>query len=358
MPVLLQKKTIVITAAALLSLAVWQLILDEHPPKTGDRTPAPRHRKTPTAAAEPVASSPSRFRPAQRMNREKQTHQTAPPVVRRRTPGHDRAIIEHPSNKHSRNSAGRNKASVSNTSTRLDPVLGDSGLSVRQRVAALDALDSPLSRGESEAIFRGIENPIHLGDIGESSWHWLVDELITTLRKRGAAPGEIRERLEAIHRDTSRSIVVRDYALQHLGHLRSESVDTEPITRTLTSAVAEKRGPLAGTALLALNQTRVNRRAGEAALAVAADPTTDIRSRITAIQVAGRQGNPDALPLAVEIATATDQPIPFRMAAIATLGDLRAVGQWLLLSNLSTAADPRLRTAARAALKKLTPENQ
>jgi len=165
--------------------------------------------------------------------------------------------------------------------------------------------------------------------------------------------------LADMYQNAGQDIVVRDYALQHLGHLREDGGDQELITATLYSAASQKNGPLAGTALLSLVQNgevhdpQQRETTTRLALQAASNPEMDLRSRISAIQVAGRWNDPASLTLATEIALSEASPIPLRLAAIATIGASGEANKHRsLLQSLSNSGDsPRLQQAAQAAIK-------
>jgi HEAT repeat protein len=212
-----------------------------------------------------------------------------------------------------------------------------------------------LNAAERQSAYEHLASSRPADDLPRGARHWLVDELITALRVDGGDNAELTRQLANVFRNRSQDPVVRDYALQHLGHLRDEGGERGIIDGILRDATTETQGTIAGTALLALNQNK-EEDAGATALAVATDATYDLRSRITAIQVAGKQGNMAALPVAVAIASDEAQPAVLRMSAIATIADLRAAEQRPLLADLSRSDDIRLRTAAAAALKTLSME--
>lgn len=247
------------------------------------------------------------------------------------------------------------RGSRSDSSNRLASLLGASSLSARQRVGGLEELGAnPLSSAELESAYDYLENTQIPDGISDEQHHWIVDELLTALRRDGSNVTEIATRLRGIYQDRSQHMVTRDYVLQHLGHLQHEGGDLDLIKRTLQAAVSETRGTLAGTALLALNQNDFpDPELGQAAFRVASNPSADLRSRLTALQVAGKQQHEEALPYAVEIAGDRTQPVPLRMSAIAIIGDLRATEEQPLLEGLVHSADSRLRSAAESAIAKL-----
>ncbi len=216
----------------------------------------------------------------------------------------------------------------------------------------------PLSFEERQSAYRLLESTSPPGGLVETAWHWVVDEMLSTLRAPHGSD-ELIARLEALYRNDALHMVVRDYALQHLGHLHGEGADPVRIERVLAHALGQGDGTLAGVALLALRRSArdeglaTDLDLGAAAHRVAADPGADLRSRLSAIQVAGKQGHTDALPLAAELAGDPAQPVPLRMSAVATIADLGAAGDHQpLLQELGRSGDVRLRTAAGAALQR------
>ena len=228
--------------------------------------------------------------------------------------------------------------------------------STRSLVASIESLRSEgaLSREERAAALEFLGNPNAPEFLSEPEWRWLVDELITTLRVDGADNSELSNQLATIATDTDFDFVVRDYALQHLGHIREEGGDPDVIDAALRSALAETENTLAGTALLALNSYVDPATLGQDALVIATNQNHDLRSRLTALQVAGKQEQSEALPLAVSIAGDESQPTTLRMSAIATIGDLQALEEESLLQKLSQSNDLRIRNAAHASLSQMT----
>lgn len=210
-----------------------------------------------------------------------------------------------------------------------------------------------MSSEERAAALEFLGNPNAPEFLSESEWRWLVDELITTLRVDGADNSELSNQLATIATDTNFDLVVRDYALQHLGHIREEGGDPDVIDATLRSALAETENTLAGTALLALHSYVDPATLGQDALAIATGSEVDMRSRITAMQVAGQQGAQSAGELATNLATDSSNPIPLRMSAIATIADLGLKSEIALLQDLSQSNELRIRKSAQSSLEKL-----
>ena len=281
-----------------------------------------------------------------------------------RSKGADRNIIARGSGEKStvqnkKRSSRAGNARARRGPSRLTLSLGDSSLSARQRVANLESLaNSSLSEAELEDAYNFLATTPDIAGISASSKHWIVDELITALRVNGADNQELTSRLAEVFQNND-DMVVRDYALQHLGHLRSEGGDIAVIDSSLAAATSEKSGTLAGTAILVLNaqsnnDTSLTTTTQQQAMTIVNDTGYDVRARISALQVAGQQGNAEILTTAIKIASSDAQPVPLRMAAIATLANLQAKDQQGMLETLKNSQDTRLQSAATAAVNKLT----
>ena len=91
------------------------------------------------------------------------------------------------------------------------------------------------------------------------------------------------------------------------------------------------------------------------ALKLAADPARPETSRATALQVCARLKLAAARPLAWGVARSDQAGMPFRIAAIATLGDLGGDASTRdYLATLVTGPEPRLRVPAESALKRFS----
>jgi len=75
-----------------------------------------------------------------------------------------------------------------------------------------------------------------------------------------------------------------------------------------------------------------------------------VLSRISALQVCGKLGYADALPLALEIAADRQAHMTLRTSAIATIGDLGTAAERSKLTTLAERSPPRLQVAIDAAL--------
>ena len=208
----------------------------------------------------------------------------------------------------------------------LDVVAADSGLTSRERVNMLKDL-SVLSEEEQQTLFDAIYKDELPEGVSRASWNWIVDVMMISLRSKGGDPSEITQNLSKTFENTNIDLTVRDYALQHLGHLKGEGGDEQTIHQTLNTARSSKEGTLAGTALLAIdnitnfedlsNDEREAR--AQDAYAIAADSDYSLESRVTAIQVAARHQPELVTDLATAIINDPDAPQILKLSAESAL---------------------------------------
>lgn len=185
---------------------------------------------------------------------------------------------------------------------------------------------------------------------------WLVDELFIGLRNQEVIPADLDTRLAGFAADRSQDPVVRDYALQHLGHLHQQGAcNAAMIEEVLWRAVNEWRGDLAGSALIALSGAdRDGRLAGNVdfasvPMAVALDPSHSVATRGTALSLVGVHGAAKAHLEALDrIASDPSNDALLRLGALSALATDQA-GLPALQRNLGD-ADPRVREAAGSLL--------
>ncbi len=202
--------------------------------------------------------------------------------------------------------------------------------------------------------------------------------------------------LRALYADETQDPGMRDYALQFLAGLAER--DPSLGWATHWQALDGKNPDLAATALLHLSlrlRSRVSqasplqvssfrsqvsspnpqvsglksqvssvapqvsaderRRIVAAALRLASDTAAKDTSRTTALQVCGQLKLTAARPLAYEIARSDKASFPFRIAAVATLGDLGGdAATHDYLAALTAGPEKRLRIPAQSALKRFT----
>lgn len=241
----------------------------------------------------------------------------------------------------------------------LAEIFGDSELDAQRRIELLKVLTLPLGSEEWDRISDFLTSAVPPPGMSVRNWRWFMDELFTVLRHDGKEPDRLASQLETLYRNSDADPIVRDYAVQHLGHLLSEGSDPGSIVPVLFEATSQTQNTIAGSALLALNQSfPKNAQISAKALELASDPTTHLSSRLTALQVAAGQESPAALALAQGLASDTSQASSLRVSAIATVARLGSPQDQALLQNLATSRDPRIQIASSSALEKLAQQNR
>jgi len=233
----------------------------------------------------------------------------------------------------------------------------------QSRRAALKTLPKDLNEKELASIYASIINHPQPEAFSHRAWHAFFNDTLNALVLDQKQPiAELPDRLLAIVQDADRHRVIRDYALQHLlafAEYRADETERVGLLETAWQKIAATRDSFHGTYLLALSY-----QAGEPgwpteedvsakAWQVASADDAHVLSRITALQVCGKLGYREALPLAVVIAGDTRAHMTLRTSAIATIGDLGTDAERTLLTTLAERSPPRLQVAIQAALARI-----
>jgi len=186
----------------------------------------------------------------------------------------------------------------------------------------------------------------------------LKNDILNVLVLRPASAQALAAVLRAIHDDPTQDPGMRDYALQTLAEI-ADVAGAESQWR----AVQGQDPALAATAMLQLLSfsrsghlpAKDKDRLAQAAAKLAADASLPETSRATALQVCGQLKVLAARPLAYEIARSDKASFSFRIAAVATLGDLGGDAQTqAYLQQLAAGPEKRLRVPAISALKRFS----
>ena len=158
--------------------------------------------------------------------------------------------------------------------------------------------------------------------MGKGSAHWLADELLTALRLQNPPWDGLAVALGEVAFQPGTDPVVRDYIMQHLGHLWEQYGAREEIDQSLWRAVGTSDETTPGTALIALSRgyERDQREKNLAdvwqrALALAADPNTTLAVRVTALSIAGDGGGREVKELAESLAKNSETPVILKKVA-------------------------------------------
>lgn len=172
--------------------------------------------------------------------------------------------------------------------TRLRAILaavaeGDS--TVEQRVHLLkDMRGYCLSEQERDSATAFLAGEIVLMGLGKASIHWLAEELLTVLRMQSPPQLDMAAELRKIASQRETDPVIRDYIMQHLGHMWQALESSDETT--------------AESALIALSggyerdqQKKDLLRVRERAFELAQNPNASLAVRVTALSVVGASGD-------------------------------------------------------------------
>jgi hypothetical protein len=242
----------------------------------------------------------------------------------------------------------------------LEKALGlESRLAFALRLEVVHALDvAKLDDRQADQLLAFVAEKRLPAGLSASQLLALKNDVLNVLVLRPASAAAVVAALRAIHDDPSQDAGLRDYALQAMAEL-SVTAGTEPQWR----AVQGQDSALAATAMLQLlsfsregklsaaDKTRL----AQAAAKLAADATQPETSRATALQVCGQLKFAEARSVAWATAHSDKAGYPFRIAAIATLGDLGGDTQTqAYLRQLAVGREKRLRVPAQSALKRFS----
>ena len=230
----------------------------------------------------------------------------------------------------------------------------------QSRRAALKALPNDLNEKELASIYTAILQHPQPEDFARRAWHAFFNDTLNALVLHQKEPVvELPSRLLAIVQDAERHRVIRDYALQHLlafAEYRSAPSERVEQLEAAWQGIAATHDSFHGTYLLALSYQAgtpgwpTPENIAAKAWKVASADDAHVLSRISALQVCGKLGYADALPLALEIAADRQAHMTLRTSAIATIGDLGTAAERSKLTTLAERSPPRLQVAIDAAL--------
>jgi HEAT repeat protein len=247
------------------------------------------------------------------------------------------------------------------------PTIGLGHESAAARWAAIRALGTHLDRAEIEALCRYLRG--HEIDADGPMRGVLKNDVILALKNQQPPPEQLAGVLLGMFRDKEQDPVIRNYALQHLATWYEQCGQKAQVLAALWAGTTDPDASIAGTALIGLGRLSQDQagpgpassqpvpavdpaRLATAASALAQDPNGSEAARVTALQVCAQLGMKEVLPAAVDLAQSAAS-VPLRMSALAAVGALGGPDQVPLLFGLLTADDPRIQTAARAALRRL-----
>lgn len=235
--------------------------------------------------------------------------------------------------------------------------------SQEERWIAIHGLGKTLSQDEINALFQYLEDKA-VGSPDEDI-RGQKNDILSALIDQEPQPAQLQGKLLSMFRDKSHEEWWRNFCVQHFELLYRKKrpnsstgggdEERRAMKDAYSEAVREAGNSIAGTALLGLARLSEDYPEFEKssimrdAMSIAANQGADQRSRIAALQVAGRLGCVDILPVARSV-VASGAGVSFRMAAIATLGEVGKSEDKDVLRQIMTGSDPYLQKAATKAL--------
>lgn len=196
-------------------------------------------------------------------------------------------------------------------------------LSAMERVRKMQSLRGlPLAEGERMRALEFLSGNNVPGEIDKAAAQWLADELLTALRQQQPRWDGLAAALSEVAFQPGTDPVIRDYVMQHLGHLWEQDGAREEIDSALWRAIETSDETTPGTALIALSRgyerdqqakslVKVRQRAFE----LAKSPETPLASRVTALAIAGSSGGTNVRQLADELAKSSETPVILKKVA-------------------------------------------
>lgn len=237
-----------------------------------------------------------------------------------------------------------------------------SSIGIGERIHAVRMLGDDLNESEIGVLYAFLISPPQPEEKNLPGVCVLKNDLLAALEWQSVAPPNLTDVMVQIYRNQKQGAVMRDYALQHLAlwheHLTSDDLSSVRIIRQTLEEAAQENASLAGTALLGLHRVFPETTSAEGikvnadALRMATSPNLDQNARITAIQVCAERKIVEVLQVAANLAATADSTA-VRISAIGAIGKLGSPKQAALLQGLASERNPTLRTAIKAALKKL-----
>jgi hypothetical protein len=202
-------------------------------------------------------------------------------------------------------------------------VLASGSETVEERVSRLQGIRGKvLSHTERESALAFLAGKQIPEGLTKGSLHWLADELLTVLRQQQPPWEGLAVELGKVAALAETDPVVRDYLMQHLGHLWEQYGAREEIENSLWQAAGSADETTPGTALIALSrgyqrdqQPENLEKVRQQALILAQNPATGLAVRVTALSIAGEGGSKEVKELSASLIADPGTPVILRKVA-------------------------------------------
>lgn len=243
----------------------------------------------------------------------------------------------------------------------LDIIVSSPVQNFPRRHAAIQALSNNLSEPEIRALSSFLLSHPPEDEAERVHDRVIKNDLLNRLREQNTQPVGLAALMIAMFEDTEQDDAVRDYALQQMRAWHDQvPLEERPVLLgSLSEALKETKGSMAGTALLALRElekaegTEKWTEVTEAAIAMINDEAASDLSRITAMQVVVEERPEEILSLAAEWASDPGASYPRRLTGIAALGKAGTPEAALILVRVDSGDDPYLLPALQTAYRSI-----
>lgn len=250
------------------------------------------------------------------------------------------------------------------TLKRIDFIAGkDKNKRYYPRAKAIQKLKNNLSPREVAAIYEFLNKKMSQESLKPLEFNSLKNDLVLVLMTQQRKPSQLGYKLSEMYNNKKFCSIWRDYCIQFMGRWYKEASPDEQklMLKDMFAATDEGKNGIAGAALIALNSNVgmsgiSPKEVREAAFKVAENKETPDYVKLTAIQICAMRNDKRVLPIAREIVK-TGKYVPLKMSAIAAIGFLGNSNDMDDMKELSRSTDVRIRSAATAALRKLSKPN-
>jgi len=195
----------------------------------------------------------------------------------------------------------------------------------------------------------------------------IKNDILDKLLRQKTLPSGIGQQLADMSKNRKNDPVWRDYSIQYMPQYYERATqdpsireeERTQIREALIAALDERDGTLAGTALIALellskkDQTFNRKTILETGVDIATDETASTSSRLTALRVTAKEGDPNAIIDTARTLAQTGETVLLRSAALVTLGEIGNSNDQELIESYLQSDNKQIAAAAKIALTKL-----
>ena len=195
----------------------------------------------------------------------------------------------------------------------------------------------------------------------------IKNDILDKLLRQKTLPSGIGQQLADMSKNRKNDPVWRDYSIQYMPQYYERATqdpsireeERTQIREALIAALDERDGTLAGTALIALellskkDQTFNRKIILETGVDIANDETASTSSRLTALRVTAKEGDPNAIIDTARTLAQTGETVLLRSAALVTLGEIGNSNDQELIESYLQSDNKQIVAAAKIALTKL-----